>query len=751
MTSKNSYHLMLCTLLLCMSCTPSAKKADISEYNVLWESQSRNSRGSMPVGNGDIAANVWVDHTGELQFYISKTDAWNENGSLLKIGKLKIAFTPNLLASGDFKQELDLKSGTIKFTGKQANDTLSLDFWVDAHHPVIHIEGESSVPVQIEVIYDGWRLQNRALVGRERVAAYGIASKPDAIIVDKDTLFQRENSLLWCHHNVRSIWEETMRIQALDQLISAEKDPLLHLTFGALVKGDGLVSRSAKVLATAQATNKINLNVFALTEQASISDWEASINRLADVSEKTPLADRKTNHLDYWENFWADSYIIVHSAVDSQRVYNAGRGYNLQRYINACAGRGNMPIKFNGSIFNVDSVLSDAGYDADFRAWGGCYWWQNTRLPYWAMLYSGDFELMKPLFKMYMNALPLAKYRASKYYGCEGAQFPETIYFWGTWNNDNYGFDRKGKPDGFSDNRYIRYEWQGGIELIAMMLDYYDFTSDDAFLENTLLPFATEIVAFYHTRFQKGADGKILIEPAQALETYWDIVNPMPEVAGLRFILPKLAQLEQTDPDFRDLCTQLFAEIPDLPVGEKDGEEVLVPGLQLKERTNIENPELYAIFPYRHFEVGKPSLEIAQRTYANRLFKNPSGWQQNAIQAALLGDTEQAAALVLENFSNKNEDSRFPAFWGPNYDWVPDQDHGGVNMRALQNMLVQTEHDDIILFPAWPETWDVSFKIHAPQQTAIEGKLENGKLSYLKVSPESRKKDVRILNSAIIH
>ena len=72
------------------------------------------------------------------------------------------------------------------------------------------------------------------------------------------------------------------------------------------------------------------------------------------------------------------------------------QAYQLQRYMNACAGRGGLPIKFNGSIFTVDVDESMGkrnltGYDADFRDWGANYWFQNTRLPYYSMLYSGDF------------------------------------------------------------------------------------------------------------------------------------------------------------------------------------------------------------------------------------------------------------------------------------------------------------------------------------------------------------------------
>jgi hypothetical protein len=80
--------------------------------------------------------------------------------------------------------------------------------------------------------------------------------------------------------------------------------------------------------------------------------------------------------------------------------------------------------------------------------------------------------------------------------------------------------------------------------------------------------------------------------------------------------------------------------------------------------------------------------------------------------------------------------------WGPNYDWTPDQDHGSVMMSALQRMCVQYEGDKILVLPAWPKDWNVSFKLHAPKNTTVEGVYRNGKLEQLKVVPESRRKDV---------
>ncbi len=93
------------------------------------------------------------------------------------------------------------------------------------------------------------------------------------------------------------------------------------------------------------------------------------------------------------------------------------------------------------------------------------------------------------------------------------------------------------------------------------------------------------------------------------------------------------------------------------------------------------------------------------------------------------------------------KNSRFPAFWGPNYDWTPDQDHGGILMKTFQSMLLQADpySKKIYLLPAWPKDWDIDFKLHAPYNTIIEGKVKNGKIETLQVTPASREKDIIIL------
>ena len=105
-----------------------------------------------------------------------------------------------------------------------------------------------------------------------------------------------------------------------------------------------------------------------------------------------------------------------------------------------------------------------------------------------------------------------------------------------------------------------------------------------------------------------------------------------------------------------------------------------------------------------------------------------------------MGLTDEAAAITIKKLRDSNR--RFPTFWGPGHDWVPDHNWGGSGMIGLQEMLMQTTDNRIILFPAWPKNWDVSFKLCAPKNTTVECTYQNGRVSSLKVTPENRMKDV---------
>jgi hypothetical protein len=420
--------------------------------------------------------------------------------------------------------------------------------------------------------------------------------------------------------------------------------------------------------------------------------------------------------------------------------------YHLQRFITACAGRGAYPIKFNGSLFTVPPGPTEA--DPDYRRWGPGYWWQNTRLPYISMCASGDFDLMRPLFHMYADELlPLCKYRTRLYLGHDGAYYPECIMFWGAVFSETYGWTPFAqRQDKLQESGWHKWEWVGGLELCWLMLDYYDHTLDREFLRQTALPFTREILTFFDQHYPTNAQGKLVMHPSQAVETWWRCTNAMPELVGCIAVTDRLLALpaELTPAPDRELGQRLSAKLPPIPLREVNGRKALAPAEFFANKSNVENPELYAVFPFRLFAFNRLNTDWALTALEHRWDRGNSGWRQDDIFMAYLGLTDDVRNAIVGRARSHDAGERFPAFWGPNYDWTPDQDHGGVLMKTLQAMLLQTDGQKIFFLPAWPKQWDVDFKLHAPQQTVVEGVYRGGKVQSLRVTPESRRADVQM-------
>ncbi len=424
--------------------------------------------------------------------------------------------------------------------------------------------------------------------------------------------------------------------------------------------------------------------------------------------------------------------------------------YHLQRFITACAGRGAYPIKFNGSLFTVPPGPTEQ--DPDYRRWGPGYWWQNTRLPYLSLCASGDFELLQPLFRMYAeDLLPLCKYRTRHYLGHDGAYYPECIMFWGAVFSETYGwtpFERR--QDKLQESGWHKWEWVGGLELAWMMLDFYEHTLDREFLQRTTLPFAREILTFFEQHYPTNTAGKLVMHPSQAVETWWRCTNAMPELAGCIAVTERLLALptELATTSDRGFWQRFHAKLPPIPLRDVNGKKALAPAEFFDNKSNIENPELYAVFPFRLFAFNRPHVDWALTALEHRWDRGHSGWRQDDIFMAYLGLTDDVRRAIVSRARSHDRGERFPAFWGPNYDWTPDQDHGGVLMKTLQAMLLQTDGPKIFLLPAWPKEWDVEFRLHAPQQTIVEGSYRAGRIESLKVTPESRRRDVVIMPGA---
>ncbi|MBW7891965.1 MAG: hypothetical protein H3C48_13280 [Chitinophagaceae bacterium] len=344
--------------------------------------------------------------------------------------------------------------------------------------------------------------------------------------------------------------------------------------------------------------------------------------------------------------------------------------------------------------------------------------------------------------KFYLDLLPLMKKMTQKFHKHDGARFNETMHFWGAWRGGDIGWNRTNLQPGISTNPYIKDLIITGLEMGNYLLDYCAFTNDDKLLHERVIPFIKEILLYYEAHYYHDAQGKLLITPAQAVETYVNGVNPTPDLAGLTVVTKRLLGASH-DTAVLALCQKIQREVPDLPSTVRNGKRILLPIQDYKNIINVEYPELYPVFPFRMYGVGKEDNEIAINTFTEKQ-RTYYGWQQTAIQAALLGLTDSASKIMKINGLAYDKRFRFPAFWGPNYDYTPDQCHAGNYINTIQTMLLQTEGDRIYLLPAWPKEWNVKFKLHMPGNRQIEAEWKDGKMAAVRKYPAGNDAEVNI-------
>ena len=750
----------LMSISLFVSCRINAKSGSPDAYNVVWDTPSRDALGSMPLGNGDIGLNVWVEAAGDIVFYISKTDSWDDNNRLVKVGRVRVSLRPNPFGGGAlFRQELRLRQGEIVVDGRTEGRPVRVRIWVEAENPVIHVETEGRAALTGTAAIELWRTERTTLPSIEVSDTYYDAppDKAAPTIVEPDIVFSNlPDGIAWCHSNIKSVGPElSMKFQ--DLMEAPWKDPLLQRTFGAMIraeKGRRIDDRRLE----SQASVRQRFSVYVLTEQpATPESWPASMRNVVRKVESVDIEKRRQAHLAWWDAFWNRSRVDIRDASPdgtSAPVDTAGfdvsRGYNLQRFINACSGRGAYPIKFNGNIFTVGRPGKPG--DADYRLWGPGYWWQNSRLPYIGSCASGDFDLMQPFFRMFAGEIfEVSKYRTRRYFGHPGAYFAECVFPWGAVFMQSYGWEVPAaeREDKLQRSGWHKWEWVAGPELAWMMLEYFDYTEDEAFLREKAVPLAIEVMTFFDRHYKTDEAGKLVMYPSQALETWWDCTAPMPEVAGLWAVSARLLALPSgiLSPSDRRFVEEFRRKLPELPTREADGVRMLAPASIFADKKNVENPELYAVFPFRLCSFEKPNRDLGVQALRRVLDKGAFGWRQDDIFKAYLGLAEEARENVVLRARKSDPDCRFPAFWGPNYDWTPDQDHGGILIKAVQSMLLQTEGKAIFLLPAWPKDWDVDFKLHAPSKTVVEGRVKGGKLDSWSVTPASRRADVVIADA----
>lgn len=220
------------SLVLPAASTPAKGPRLAAANDVTWSQPGTNENDSLPLGNGDLALNVWTETNGDLVLLAAKADAWSENGQLLKLGRVRIRLNPSpFVACQGFAQSLHLETGEVALAAGRNFARI----WVDANHPVAHVEIETARPVSLEVTGELWRLKKYHLDQRavQQAEFFEFGSDPDGLDFDPDDVLPADhNRIAWCHFDRRSIYPLVLAKEHLETLGTQFPDPLLHRCLG---------------------------------------------------------------------------------------------------------------------------------------------------------------------------------------------------------------------------------------------------------------------------------------------------------------------------------------------------------------------------------------------------------------------------------------------------------------------------------------------------------------------------------------
>jgi hypothetical protein len=253
---------------------PSVAAFDSSFSAPSFDGPSKN----MPVGNGEVVANVWVDgvRNGSLALLLGRSDVFSGDVQPLKLGRLRVELEPNPFSSWfttgnrtTFSQRLDLQRAMILITA----GTVHIRVWSDIHGPdSVHVEIDSpGVKTSVAISIDSWRIEPTYVDCRNnaRGPCESNLTLPADTFVDDSYYADPYYSLAWYRRNEHSVFASTLTEQKLGDLASRAPDPLMNRTSGAIViantAGMAFEHRNATHAVSPKAAERHSLTVFTNT------------------------------------------------------------------------------------------------------------------------------------------------------------------------------------------------------------------------------------------------------------------------------------------------------------------------------------------------------------------------------------------------------------------------------------------------------------------------------------------------------
>jgi len=448
----------------------------LSKHDIVYQTPAFEGFEGFPLGNGDLGGMVWNTNTG-IEVQINKNDLFDqsheEDRSTLRGGA---RLTIDLGAPGfewiyldDFEGRLSLQNAEVSMNAKTPFTENNINTWVTPGKNVWsfqiksknigHLEDGTKVRVSLE------RWGSRAFPGW-----YGYFSKDTKSGIGSTKTLINGNDL---------VLEESFQgihFSVVCRILGEEMAPEIISTNRLELNSVGKRTK-----------RDLTLIVSVVTSNESENPTKSAI-QLLDEFESQTVVKEKELHQDWWRNFWKQSFVHL----QDDYIENI---YYLRRYLMASSSQGKFPVVFNGGLWT---------WNHDVRNWVTPHHW-NTQQQYWGLCAQNDCELMLPYLNTYFDLMPKAEEHAKKRGAESSILWSEAHDFFGSMT--------------FWEREDMLNNFTPASQMAGLFWEYYQFTSDTAFLAQKAYPFMKKAAEFYVQKLQRDSlKNEYFMFPSQPYE-----------------------------------------------------------------------------------------------------------------------------------------------------------------------------------------------------------------------------------------
>ena len=443
-----------------------------------------------------------------------------------------------------------------------------------------------------------------------------------------------------------------------------------------------------------------------------------------ETAESLPDFDQALiQHKSWWTKFWASSQLQLPDRRLEQH-------YNFCRYLYGSSSRAGSPPMALQGVWTADN--------GTLPPWRGDYHYDlNVQFCYCAYLNSGDLEAGECLLDFLSNQMPIFRKFAQRFFSCDGLAVPGV--------SSLAGQALGGWPQ-------YSFSPTAGAWLAAMFTDHYRYTCDHDFLNNKAWPLVSGVGKFILALLEEQEDGKLRLPLSSSPEIHNGTLeafltpNSNYDLALIRHLFSDLVELAQamTDEAQAVFWREKSAMLPELSINEQTG--LMVSPDEILNESHRHHSHLMAIYPLcllnlkEHREIIEHSLLQIDKLGTGEWVGYSFGWM--AAINARTGRGDRCLRLLnsyLDGFVSRNGfhlNGDFKDLGFSKFKYRPFTLEGNfIAMQAVHEMLLQSEHGVITLFPALPSSWnEAKFdSLRAAGGFEVSAALEKGKLCYLKI------------------